>query len=141
MNPARAGLIVIGKEKLKGYRWSSYSWYLKSARSGPAWLERGRVMRALRLKPEDRRGYEAYLEGRVLELGLKAGRAELEGQWKALRRGWYVGGEPFGARLRATVGRLVRGLRRESHSGAVKREHEEQAAEQLLQARGWWRWD
>jgi hypothetical protein len=67
-------------------------------------------------------------------LGLKAGRAELEGQWKALRRGWYVGGEPFGARLRATVGRLVRGLRRESHSGAAKREHGEQAAEKLLQA-------
>ena len=134
LNPARAGLIVIGKEPLKNYRWSSYPWYVKPVRSGPAWLERGRVMRALGLKPEERRGYEAYLEGRVVELGLNAGRAELEGQWKALRRGWYVGGESFGARLRATVGRLVRGLRRESHSGAVKREHGEQAAEQLLQA-------
>ena len=103
LNPARAGLIVIGKEPLKNYRWSSYPWYVKPVRSGPAWLERGRVMGALGLKPEERRGYEAYLEGRVLELGLNAGRAELEGQWKALRRGWYVGGESFGARLRATA--------------------------------------
>jgi len=108
LNPARAGLIVIGQEKLKGYRWSSYPWYVKAVRSGPTWLERGRVMAALRLKPEDRRGYEAYLEGRVLELGLKAGRAELERQWTALRRGWYVDGEPFGAHLLETVGRLVR---------------------------------
>jgi hypothetical protein len=132
LNPAWAGLIAMGKAQLKGYRWSSYPWYLKPARSNPSWLERGRVMGTLRLKPEDRRSYEAYLEGRVLELGLKAGRAELEGQWKALRRGWYVGGESFRAKLRQRVGRLVRGLRPESHSGAVKREHGEQAAEQLL---------
>ena len=100
LNPARAGLIEIGKEKLKSYRWSSYPWYLSLPGRGPAWLERRRVMEGLRLKPEDRRGYEAYLEGRALEIGLKAGRVELEEQWKALRRGWYVGGEGFAARLR-----------------------------------------
>jgi hypothetical protein len=105
---------------------------LKPAGSGPLWLEPGRVLGALRLKPEDRQGYETYLEGRVLELGLRAGRAELEGQWKALRRGWYVGGESFGGKLRERIGRLMRGLRRESHSGALKREHGEQAAERLL---------
>jgi putative transposase len=133
LNPARAGLIEVGKEKLKHYRWSSYLWYLTPPRRGPAWLERDRVMGALRLKPEDRRGYEMYLEGRVLELGLKAGRVELEEQWKALRRGWYVGGDRFATKLREQIEQLVRGRRRESHSGAGKREHGEQAAEQLLQ--------
>lgn len=64
---------------------------------------------------------------------MKSGRAELEGQWKALRRGWYVGGEPFAMKLLDQIDRLVRGCRRESHSGGVKREHGEQAAEQLLQ--------
>ena len=132
LNPARAGLIEIGKEKLKGYRWSSYPLCLSLPGRGPAWLERRRVMGALRLKPEDRRGYEAYLEGRALELGMKSGRAELERQWKALRRGWYVGGDPFAERLRGQIERLVRGCRRESHSGGVKREHGERAAEQLL---------
>jgi putative transposase len=132
LNPARAGLIRIGKEKLKQYPWSSYPWYLKTVESGPVWLERRRVLGAMQLKPEERRGYETYLEGRVLELGLRAGRMELEGKWKALRRGWYVGGESFGGKLRERIGRLVRGLRRESHSGAMKREHGEQAAERLV---------
>lgn len=131
LNPARAGLIAIGKQKLKSYRWSSYPWYLKPG-GGPVWLERERVMGALRLKPEDRRGYESYLEGRVLELGMKAGCMELEGQWKALRRGWYVGGDGFVGKLRKPLEKLTRGLRRESHSGAAKREHGEQAAELLL---------
>jgi hypothetical protein len=63
---------------------------------------------------------------------LKAGRAELEEKWKALRRGWYVGGEGFAARLRGKMEKLVRGRRRESHSGAAKAEHGEEAAEQLL---------
>src|SRR6185436_5232717 len=31
LNPARAGLIEIGKERLKRYRWSSYPWYLNRA--------------------------------------------------------------------------------------------------------------
>ena len=134
LNPARAGLIRIGQDKLKQYRWSSYCWYLRPGPAVPAWLERERVMGALSLKPGNYRGYEAYLEGRVLELGMKAGRQELAAQWRALRRGWYVGGESFGAKLREQLGRLVRGLRRESHSGGAKREHGEHAAEAMLRA-------
>ena len=132
LNPVRAGLVKAGRQKLKDYRWSSYPWYVSRGGGGPAWLERERVMGALRLEPEDRRGYEACLEGRALELGLKAGRMELEEQWKALRRGWYVGGEGFGSRLRGQMERLLRGCRRESHSGGAKVEHGEQAAGRLL---------
>jgi REP element-mobilizing transposase RayT len=133
LNPARSGLIKIGQERLKRYRWSSYPGYLTRAGSGPAWLERERVMGALRLKPEDRRGYEVYLEGRALELGLKAGRENLEEQWQALRRGWYVGGERFAERMRDQLERLARSSRRESHSGGAKREHGEHAAGKLLE--------
>ena len=134
LNPARAGLIHVGQQKLKDYHWSSYPGYVQAGRGAPDWLERERVMGALRLAPGNRRGYEAYLESRVLELGLKAGRLELEAKWKALRRGWYAGEETFGAKLREQIGRLLAGRRRESHSGAGKREHGERAAEQLLQA-------
>jgi REP element-mobilizing transposase RayT len=134
LNPARARLVRIGQEKLKQYRWSSYRWYLNSGQAVPSWLERERVMGALNIKPGDSRGYEAYLEGRMLELGMKAGCRELAGQWRALRRGWYVGGESFGERLREKVGRLARGFRRESHSGGAKREHGEQAAKAMLRA-------
>ena len=56
------------------------------------------------LSEGDRRGYESYIESRVLELGMEAGRKELAGQWKALRRGWYVGGEEFGDHLREQLG-------------------------------------
>jgi hypothetical protein len=89
-------------------------------------------MGALRLQPEDGRGYGAYLEGHMLEIGLKKGRAELKESWKTLRRGWYIGGDEFAAKLRSQIERLVRGRRPESHSGAAKVEHGEQAAEQLL---------
>ena len=134
LNPARAGLIRIGRDKLKRYRWSSYPWYIGNGRGVPAWLERKRVLGALGLGPNERRRYESHLESRVLELGLKAGRAELEGQWKAMRRGWYAGGESFAEQLRARVGGLLAGCRRESHSGGRKREHGEQAAAELLSA-------
>ena len=40
-----------------------------------------------------------YVEGRVLELGIKQGREELAAEWKAIRRGWYLGGEQFRERM------------------------------------------
>jgi putative transposase len=95
LNPARAGLIRVGQERLKRYRWSSYPRYLNRAGRRPVWLSTAQVMGSLRLGPQERHGYEAYIESRVLELGTKAGRKELEAQWKSLRRGWYVGGHSF----------------------------------------------
>ena len=132
LNPARAGLIRIGQERLRRYRWSSYPWYLKPAGQGPPWLRRGRVLAGLGLKEKDRKGYESHMESRVLELGLKAGRRDLEEKWRALRRGWYVGGEPFLGQLKEKLGAVVAGRRRESHSGGARRAHGETAARALL---------
>jgi hypothetical protein len=84
------------------------------------------------LGPNERQRYESHLESRVWGLGLKAGRAELEGQWKALRRGWYAGSETFAVKLRGKIQGLLAGRRRESRSGAAKREHGERAEEELL---------
>ena len=70
----------------------------------------------------------------LVELGLKAGRAERETQWKALRRGWYAGGESFAGQLRGRIEGLLAGRRRGSHSGVAKREHGERAAEEWLAA-------
>lgn len=132
LNPARAGLIRIGRDKLKSYRWSSYPWYLSSR--CPGWISRVRVLSSLGLKEIDARGYEAYLEGRVLELGIKAGRQEIERQWKALRRGWYLGTPSFLDKLERWLDEAVKGRRRESHSGSARRAHDEAAAEGLLAA-------
>jgi putative transposase len=59
LNPARAGLIRVGQERLKRYRWSSYPWYLNRAGKRPVWLSTKRVLGSLRLGAQDRRGYEA----------------------------------------------------------------------------------
>ena len=132
LNPARAGLLRVGEDALRRYRWSSYPWYLKPAGQGPPWLRLDRVLEALRLTEKDRRGYEAYMEGRVLELGLQAGRRELEDQWRALRRGWYVGGESFLDQLKDKLGAIVAGKKRESHSGGARQAHGETEARRLL---------
>jgi REP element-mobilizing transposase RayT len=132
LNPARARLLRLGKEPLRRYRWSSYPWYLKPAGQGPRWLRRDRVLEGLNLREKSRQGYEAYMEGRVLELGLKAGRQELEEKWRALRRGWYVGGGSFLGQLQKKLGAILAGKKRESHSGGARRAHGERAALTLL---------
>ena len=132
LNPARAGLIRVGQEPLKGYRWSSYPWYLSRSVQRPPWLCRERVLAGMGLGVEDRQGYEAYMESRALELKLKRCRRELETQWKALRRGWYVGGEGFLGKLKTRLAGMAAGKKRESHSGGAPRAHGEAAAEKLL---------
>jgi len=134
LNPARAGLIRIGEEKLKQYRWSSYPWYLNRANQGPVWLCRERVMGSLGFSPTEGKGYEAYIESRVLELGMEAGRKELEEEWKGLRRGWYLGGESFLEHLKGRLAGAVKAYRRESLSGPAKKTHDEAAAERWLAA-------
>jgi REP element-mobilizing transposase RayT len=134
LNPARAGLIQPGKEPLGAYPWSSYPFYAGRAKRGPIWLRRERVMGSLGLGEGDGRGYAAYLEGRVLELGLKAGRQELEAKWRQLRRGWYAGGKDFADSLREELGRAARGWRRDSQSGGARRFHDEQWAERRVRA-------
>src|SRR5665647_3619377 len=44
LNPARAGLIRAGEERLAGYRWSSYPWYLKAGAPRPGWFVTERVL-------------------------------------------------------------------------------------------------
>src|SRR6266446_5462475 len=94
------------RTSLKVYPWSSYPMYLRGG--GPDWLERNRVMGSLGLKLADGRGYQAYMEGRVLELASKAGRDEFDEEWKGLRRGWYVGGGEFGEGLAARLEKVLK---------------------------------
>ena len=59
LNPARAGLIRPGEQRLKRYRWSSYPWYLNGAGRRSRWLEVQRVMESVGLAAGQRKGYEA----------------------------------------------------------------------------------
>jgi len=132
LNPARAGLIRPGREPLRRYRWSSYAEYLRRAGQGPEWLCRERVLAALKLKPGESKRYEAYVESRVWELADPATHAEWEVKWRELRRGWYLGDESFLDQLKARLGKLVAGKRRESHAGGARRTHDESTARALL---------
>ena len=90
-------------------------------------------MEAMGLREGQAKGYEAYVEGRVLELASKAGRKELEGEWKELRRGWYVGGESFLEKLEQRTEGALAGRRRESVSGGAKARHDEVGSEVALE--------
>ena len=130
LNPVRSRLVRAGREKLQGYQWSSYPSYL--SRRCPEWLTRAKVLASLNLTEDQLRRYESYLEGRVLELAIKSGARELEDQWKALRRGWYLGSESFLEKLEDWLDKAVAGRKRESHSGQAREAHDEAAAERLL---------
>jgi hypothetical protein len=103
-----------------------------------------RVLGALRFwsgERSARRGYEAYLESRALECGEGRKGGELEQEWRALRRGWYLGGRSFAERLLEAVGRGREGRRAASLSGEAVVAHGEGAAERWLataaEALGW----
>ena len=84
LNPAWAGLIRIdtdGEQKLWEYPWSSYPQYARGRVC--EWLVKERVLGSLGLGLGEHRGYEAYIESRVLELGIKAGRRN----WRLAGRG------------------------------------------------------
>jgi putative transposase len=132
LNPARAKLIKVGKERLSRYGWSSYPMYLNGKRERPWWLVTERVMGDVGLKQKDLAGYEAYMEARVLELGMKEGRRNLNEEWKRIRRGWYLGGEGFrGRMLKSLKQAMGKGLAT-SYGGEAKRAHGESEAARIL---------
>jgi len=130
LNPARAHLL--GKDGLADYPWSSYPTYVRARPRHPPWLTTERVMGDLGLEAGDRAGYAAYVEGRALEWKNQAGREELNEQWRAIRRGWYLGGDGFRARLLERAERVLQAGRVSTYSGGAKREHGERQAERLL---------
>ena len=67
----------------------------------------------------------------MLELGLKRGRKELAEEWKAIRRGGYVGGTEFKERMLGLVEPPLRQGRSGCYSGEAKRAHGEAEAERL----------
>ena len=136
LNPVRAGLVRREGELLRGYRWSSYPAYLAPPRQRPPWVRVDRVLGSLGISADDsqgRRGYEAYMEGRVLECRADKSRKILEEDWKRIRRGWYLGEASFKDRLLDQIGMLLDQRKAESVSGEAVRARTEQAAEQWVQ--------
>jgi len=97
LNPARARLIE-PHQPLRGYRWSTWPDYLKSAGKRPAWL------RADRLLGEYHLPHDSAAGRRRLEEALEQKRGAKDGdEFKAIRRGWFFGDDALKEELLAQV--------------------------------------
>ena len=131
LNPVRARLLT-EDQRLESYRWSSYPLYLQAPSRRPAWLKTGRLLGEWAV-PKDsatgRRMFAAQMEAR------RAG--EREQEYKALRRGWCLGGKAFRKELLEQMAER----RGEWHYGGELQESAEARAEGIIAAelkrRGW----
>ena len=122
LNPARAKL-VRQEESLRTYRWSSWPEYLQSPGKRPAWLRVERLLGEYLLpkdSPAGRRRLEEALEQRR---GAEDGR-----EYKAIRRGWFLGDEVLKKELLAQMSEKAG----ESHYGEELRESAEAKAERIV---------
>lgn len=122
LNPVRAKLLK-GEQALSAYPWSSYPAYLQSPSQRPAWLRVDRLLGELGIGRDDAAGRRRFSEAMVE----RRGRDE-PGEWKTVRRGWFLGGTELKEQLLEQMGRGAG----EHHGGAEKRESDEQKAERIV---------
>ena len=122
LNPVRARLLK-PEEPLQSYRWSSYPEYLKRAGARVPWLRVDRVLGELGIGQDDARGRQRFAEAMEERRG-----KDRPGEWRAVRRGWFLGGAP----LKERVVELMGGGVGEHHGGEEKRESDEQKAQRLV---------
>ncbi len=134
LNPVRAGLVGSRQMNLSKYPWSSFPAYIQPALR-PAWLDTRRVLGSLHLpdSPTGRKTYGQFLRARMLEI-LRCGNVqEHEELWKEIRRGWCLGARDFQTRLVKLLDDRTDSHKRDSYSGNEMIQHDERAAESLLQ--------
>src|SRR6266699_2164748 len=131
LNPVRAKLLR-PEEPLQNYPWSSYPEYLKGAAKRAFWLRVDRVLGELGIGKDDTAGRRRFAEAMEERRG-----KDQPGEWRALRRGWFLGSGQLKEQLLERMGRAMG-----KHRGGVeKQETDEQKAERLvvgqLKKRGW----
>ncbi|MGH7979161.1 MAG: hypothetical protein ACREE6_07275, partial [Limisphaerales bacterium] len=125
LNPIRARLLL-PRQRLSEYRWSSWPQYLKAPGKRPAWMRVDRLMGEWSVQEDSVR------EGRELEEGMEQCK-ELEwsrknGDWKRLRRGWCFGPKEFREALLEKIGEK----KGRQHHGQELDQSDEQKAERLV---------
>ena len=130
LNPVRAKLLR-PDDPLQNYPWSSYPAYLKGAKR-PAWLRVDRVLGELGIGKDDRAGRQRFAQAMEERRG-----KDQPGEWKAVRRGWFLGSGQLKEQLLERMGCAMG----KHHGGEEKQETDEQKAERLLvrelTKRGW----
>lgn len=122
LNPVRAG-IVAADAALASYRWSSWPEYLKKPGRRWGWLRVDRLLGEYGIAkdtPAGRRALEQALEARRPE--------EADADYRAIRRGWCVGGDEFRKEL---LTHMTERLGAE-HYGAERSETAEAKAERIV---------
>jgi putative transposase len=122
LNPIRANLLR-PERPLEDYRWSSYPDYLKPPRRRVNWLRVDRLLGELGIRQDDAAGRRVFAQAMEARRG-----KDRPGEWKAVRRGWFLGG---GA-LRSKVLEMLASGVGEHHGGEAKRESEEQKAQRVV---------
>ena len=122
LNPARAQLVATD-EQLRCFAWSSWPAYLWAPSKRPEWLRVDRLLGEYGI-PKD-----SWTGRQRLEQGLEERREAEEGQeFKAIRRGWFFGEEPFRKEL---LVRMEESIGTE-HYGEEPAETEETKAERII---------
>jgi REP element-mobilizing transposase RayT len=122
LNPIRAKLLS-PEEPLQAYRWSSYPEYLKRMGQRVGWLRVDRVLGELGIQRDNTAGRRLFAQAMEERRG-----KDKPGEWKAVRRGWFLGG----AQLREQVLEMMGGEMGEHHGGEEKQETDEQKAQRLV---------
>ena len=133
-NPARAGLLRGTTGRLADYPWSSFPCFVRKAEL-PEWLVRDRVFASYELPDAgtgSRKRYESLMELRAVEARGGNPSEKLAEEWKAIRRGWYVGDDTFRDRLLELAARQASGRKRASYREEGLRLHDEREAIRLL---------
>jgi putative transposase len=123
LNPVRARMLKNG-ERLLSYPWSSFGAYLANSEHRPAWIRVDRLLGEHGIERDNAEGqarFEQWMEQRRQE------EADPDSV-KALRRGWYLGGESF---RKQSLLRMASQLR-EHHAGELHRASAEAKAQEIL---------
>jgi len=131
LNPVRAKMIT-SEQKLAAYRWSSYRLYLLPPRRRHAWLRVDRLLGEHGV-PRDTSAGRKYFA-----VAMEARRqGELAQEYKAVRRGWFLGDKAFRKELLSQM----QERRGAEHYGEERFETDEAKAlailEQELKRRRW----
>lgn len=134
LNPARAHCFDLESGKLSDFSPSSYPCYVRPSER-PDWLITERVLNSLGFDDtvSGRTRYKNYMNKRVLEIAHSDCPATADQAWQRIRRGWIFGSAEFCEKMRDTVDQAASKHRRDSHSGGAALQHDETAAQRLLE--------
>ena len=124
LNPARAKLLTT-KQPLSAYRWSSWPEYLKSPGKRPTWLRVNRLLGEYGIPRDSAAGRRHLAESLEQRRGAEEG-----GEFKAIRRGWFLGNEVLKQELLAAVSKKTG----QWHYGEAVQESAFATAERVVRA-------